>query len=221
MSGPIALIGFIGSGKDTVANILQDKYNATKDSFARPLKDVVSAIFGWPRELMEGDTLESREFRETPDVFWSRKLDIPNFTPRLALQLIGTDVLRDKFHEDIWLHSFEYRYRCTESAHSFTVLSDARFTNELDLIKRMGGSIIWVQRGEMPEWYDVAVKANSGNVIAKKIMNTKYRDVHRSEWNWAGFEVDYVIQNNDTIEELTNQIVSIHSEISKVKLKAI
>lgn len=221
MSGPIALIGFIGSGKDTVANFLVNNYGAKKDSFAAPLKDLVSAVFGWKRSLLEGDTLESREFRETPDVFWSRKLDVPNFTPRLALQLLGTDVLRNHFDEGIWLHSFEYRYRCENNSHAFTVLSDARFTNELDLIKRMGGKVIWVQRGELPEWYDTAVKANAGNVVAKKIMNTKYRDVHQSEWNWAGFEVDYIIENNCTLESLSDQIIDVYTKICQSKLKAI
>ena len=73
-----------------------------RDSFAAPLKDVCASIFGWERKLLEGDTIESREFRETPDIFWTRNTGIDNFTPRLALQLMGTDVLRDHFHSDIW-----------------------------------------------------------------------------------------------------------------------
>jgi len=100
----IGLVGFIGSGKDTVASRFIS-YGCIKDSFAAPLKDACAAIFGWPRALLEGDTVESREFRETPDMFWARKLGIDNFTPRLALQLVGTDVLRNHFHQDIWLSS--------------------------------------------------------------------------------------------------------------------
>src|SRR6056300_1741255 len=99
----IGLIGSIGSGKDTVANMLLEG-NAVKESFAAPLKDLLSTVFGWERHLLEGDTAESREFRETPDMFWSRKTGIPNFTPRLALQLVGTDVMREHFHKDVWLN---------------------------------------------------------------------------------------------------------------------
>lgn len=220
MTTLIGLIGFIGSGKDTVAQkIIQ--HGATKDSFASPLKDLVSAVFGWQRDLLEGDTIQSREFRETPDMFWSRKLGIHNFTPRLALQLVGTDVMRDHFHTDIWLSSLEYRLRCNKQAHGAVVISDARFRNELNLIKEMNGKVIWVQRGELPEWYDTAVKANQGNVVAKRIMETKYRDVHSSEWDWVGFDVDYVITNNGTLEDLYDQIDRIQQELTLPKLEAI
>lgn len=207
----IGLVGFMGSGKDTVANIFIEQ-GCVKDSFAAPLKDLCSSIFGWSRELMEGDSIESRDFRETPDMFWSRKLGIPNFTPRLALQLIGTDVLRKHFHNDIWLNSLEYRLRCYKES-SCVVLSDARFCNELNLIKSLGGKVIWVQRGELPEWYDVAVDANKGNVISGKLMQTKYKDVHTSEWDWAGFPVDHVIDNNGTIAELREKVSQIRANV--------
>lgn len=219
MSGPIALVGFIGSGKDTVADMIVTK-GARKNSFASPLKDLTSAVFGWPRNMIEGDTAQSREFRDTPDMFWSRKLEIPNFTPRLALQLIGTDVMRNHFHEEIWLHSLEYRLRCDNNQQS-VVISDARFRNELDLIRKMGGHVVWVQRGELPEWVDIAAKANEGNVVANKIMNTKYRDVHRSEWDWVGYDVDFVIENNGSLDDLTEQVSAIHANICSPKLKAI
>ena len=106
----VGLVGFIGSGKDTVAKEFVDR-GCVQDSFAGPLKDLCSSVFGWPRDLIEGDSLESRDFRETPDMFWTKKLGVPNFTPRLALQLIGTDVLRKNFSQDIWLNSLEYRIR--------------------------------------------------------------------------------------------------------------
>ena len=216
----VGLIGFIGSGKDTVASGLIAQ-GAVRDSFAAPLKDLVSAVFGWQRELLEGDTIKSREFRETPDMFWSRKLGIPNFTPRLALQLVGTDVMRNHFHENIWLSSLEYRMRSIASGNSTVVISDARFRNELNLIKNMGGQVIWIQRGELPEWYDTAVKANSGNVVAKRIMETRYRDVHSSEWDWAGFDVDHIIQNDGTLDDLQKQIDQVSNKIQTPKLKAI
>jgi len=105
MTHIIGLVGLIGSGKGTVAELFSKAADCTTDSFAKPLKDLTASIFGWPRPLLEGDTSESRDFRETPDIFWSRKTGIPNFTPRLALQLIGTDVMRNHFHEDIWMDS--------------------------------------------------------------------------------------------------------------------
>jgi hypothetical protein len=215
----IGLVGLIGSGKGTVAKILTES-GCVEDSFAGPLKDLTSAIFGWPRYLLEGDTVESREFRETPDLFWSRKIDIPNFTPRLALQLLGTDVMRNHFHEGIWRDSMEYRLR-SRNDNKTVVVSDTRFRNELELIRTLGGKVIWVQRGDLPEWWDTAVKSNEGNAVASKIMRTKYKDVHESEWNWAGHPVDYIIRNDSTIDALTEQVEAIFRCIQMPALKLI
>ena len=214
----IGIVGLIGSGKDTVAQqFLQ--YGCVKDSFAKPLKDVCSSIFGWQRELLEGDTIESRDFRETPDMFWTRKLGIDNFTPRLALQLLGTDVMRDHFHKDIWLNSLEYRLRAKTDS-KCVVISDARFHNELNLIKQLGGSIIWVKRGDLPEWFDVAKQAHD-NAVCKKIMRTRYKDIHESEWDWASFEPDYVISNDGTLNDLSAQVYNVYNTIFSSALKIV
>jgi hypothetical protein len=217
----IGIVGHIGSGKDTVGNFITQTVGKTgrTDSFAAPLKDLCSSIFGWPRHLLEGNTMESREFRETPDIFWTRKTGIDNFTPRLALQLVGTDVLRDHFHNDIWINSLEYRLRKISDSDT-VVVTDARFTNELDIIKHLCGTIIWVQRGELPAWYETAVEANGGNVVSKRIMTTRYRDVHQSEWNWAGYSVDHIIRNTGTLEDLKIKTSQILFQIQKRRKQA-
>ncbi len=217
----IGIVGHIGSGKDTVGNFITESVGKTgrTDSFAAPLKDLCSSIFGWPRHLLEGNTMESREFRETPDIFWTRKTGIDNFTPRLALQLVGTDVLRDHFHNDIWINSLEYRLRKISDSNT-VVVTDARFTNELDIIKHLCGTIIWVQRGELPAWYETAVEANGGNVVSKRIMTTRYRDVHQSEWNWAGYPVDHIIRNTGTLEDLKIKTSQILFQIQKRQKQA-
>jgi hypothetical protein len=101
------------------------------------------------------------------------------------------------------------------------IISDARFQNELDLIKQMGGAIIQVSRGEPPEWYDIAVKANSGNAIDRRIMQTRYRDVHASEWDWVGYEVDFMVYNNGTLESLEKTISGIRLAMQRTQLKAV
>jgi hypothetical protein len=152
--------------------------------------------------MLEGETDESREFRENIDLYWSKKLGIPNFTPRLALQLIGTEVMRDHFHPDIWLNSLEYRVKKLHNENECVVISDVRFKNELDLIKRVGGTTILVQRDERPEWYDIALAANNGDAVAKHIMSRDFKHVHESEWDWVGCDIDYTINNNGTLEDL-------------------
>ena len=75
--------------------------DTSRISFAGVLKDACANIFGWDRVLLEGNNLESRAFREMPDEWWSKRLDIPTLS-RYALQYVGTDVLRTHF-PDIWV----------------------------------------------------------------------------------------------------------------------
>ena len=103
----IGVCGLIGGGKGTVADILVNNHTFHKYSFADSLKDMVANVFNWPRHLLEGDTKESRDWREQRDEWWSARLGIENLTPRWILQYWGTDVCRVNFHEDIWIASLE------------------------------------------------------------------------------------------------------------------
>lgn len=207
----IGVLGFINSGKGTVASRLVDKYNFRQDSFASSLKDACGVIFDWPRHMLEGDTPESRAWREEVDQWWASKLNIPNFSPRLALQLIGTDALRSHFNENLWFLTLENRIRKSPGQH--VVISDVRFPNEVKFIQEQNGTLIRVNRGPQPIWYDVAVRANNGNSIAKDVMKQTYPDVHFSEWAWAGSVVDFEISNDSTIENLYSTIDGIIENI--------
>jgi hypothetical protein len=164
----------------------------------------VAAVFGWDRTLLEGRTAEAREWREQVDPWWAERLDMPTLTPRWVLQYWGTEVCRKSFHDDIWIASLENKLRNSKDN---IVISDCRFPNEIQAIKKAGGQIVWVQRGALPEWYDDAVSANQGNNIG--INNMKLRKIHASEWAWLGNEFDHVIDNNGTIDELFKQAQSL------------
>lgn len=199
----IGLVGFIGSGKGTVGDILEQK-GFVKDSFAKPLKDACAVIFGWPREMLEGDTEVSRKWREEPDAFWSEKFG-KTFSPRLALQLMGTEAGRNVFHKDIWVTSLLNRSKGKD-----VVVTDVRFKNEIKFIQDNGGIVIRVKRGEEPDWYEAAESYNRG---PKRNMNYSLSkakmatvQIHQSEWDWIGSEFDYVIENDGTINDLGNKV---------------
>jgi len=193
----IGLVGFIGSGKGTVGDIFES-HGYIKDSFAKPLKDACSMMFGWPRELLEGDTEVSRKWREEPDNFWSEKFG-HSFSPRLALQLMGTEAGRDVFHKDIWVMSLLNRAKGKD-----VVVTDVRFKNEIEYIQKNGGRIVRVKRGDEPHWYKLAEDAASG--FSSAIMGMRELDIHRSEWDWVGSEFNFTIYNNGTLDELGNEV---------------
>ena len=175
----IGVVGLIGSGKGTVADRLEDKHGFRKDSFAKSLKDAVSCMFNWDREMLEGKTESSRHWREQPDKFWSAKFGKP-VTPRWVLQHFGTEVMRQNMHDAIWIDSCLMRYNGTP-----TVIADTRFQNELKRIQKSGGKLILVKRGELPSREDMEAKG-----------------AHKSEWDWMGWNFDFVIENNGSKEDL-------------------
>ncbi len=200
----IGICGFIGSGKDTAADYLVNFHEFRRDSFAATLKDAVAAVFGWDRELLEGRTKQAREWREQIDPWWAERLNMPELTPRLVLQLWGTEVCRRSFHDDIWIASLESRLRNSKDS---IVISDCRFPNEIRAIKEAGGKVIWVQRGELPSWHIMAGKVNNGDTFAAEKL--KALGVHASETAWVGTNFDYILDNNGTVDDLYNRIAAI------------
>ena len=187
----IGICGFQGSGKDTIADYLQNIYGFKRDSFAATLKDAVASIFGWDRELLEGRTTESRAWREQVDTWWARRLDMPGLTPRLVLQKWGTEVARRSWHDDTWIASLENKLA---RAHNDIVITDVRFPNEIAAVRNAGGIVIRVVRGDEPVWYSIAKRANKGDLMAQQQL--KDFDIHPSETAWIGTEFDAVIDNN-------------------------
>lgn len=201
----IGIIGFIGSGKGTVGDFMIEEKYFRHDSFAAPLKDAVSIIFQWDRKLLEGDTEISRQWRENKDEKWSEIVGF-DLSPRYALQLFGTECIREVFSPDVWSASLIMRYQ--ESGLN-TVVTDCRFQNEINAIKNAGGFVIRVKRGAEPDWYDEYVHlmdANNWHQIGKMRENGAFP--HVSETDWIGAEFDYVIENDGTIEDLHNKTES-------------
>lgn len=204
----VGFVGLIGAGKDTAADFLVNFHEFRRESFASSLKDSISNIFGWDRTLLEGRTNESREWREQIDEWWAVRLNLPQLTPRWVLQYWATDVCRNTFHEDIWIASLENKMRKTSDN---IVISDVRFPNEIAAIHNAGGIVIRVKRGDDPSWFNDAIEMNSNNwplsFVAKE--RIEQLGIHSSETAWIGSNIDYVIFNDNTIDDLYNQIQTV------------
>jgi hypothetical protein len=200
----VGLLGFIGSGKGTVADILVE-HGYVKLSWADSVKDATAAVFDWDRKLLEGDTDESRAFRETPDAWWSERFEY-DFTPRLALQLMGTEAGRNVFDQDVWVYALERRMQTYPAATNF-VIPDTRFPNECAMIHDLGGKLVWVKRDILPPWYEDALHANMTE--QEEIMAQRWPKVHYSEWAWIGCPIDHEIENHFSLEDLRAKTVEL------------
>lgn len=189
----IGICGFQSSGKDTIAEYLIKEHGFIRFSFASALKDIVSIMFNWPRDKLEGLTKEDREWRERVDPWWANTLQMPHLTPRFVMQYFATDLFRDKFHPDIWVKIVENKLiNIINKSDTNIVISDCRFENEINTLLRLGGKIIHVYRNP-PVWF---YKYRNGENPEEVNL------IHRSEIEWIRCYKDYDIDNNGSIEDL-------------------
>jgi len=149
--------GPIGSGKDTIGNYLIQNHGYHRMSFSYVLKKVVSVLFGWDLEMLEGLTPEMRAKRLEVDPWWQQALGnkFESVTPRDMLQYIGTEVFRDHFHRNIWATACMRQIH--DSPHDKIVLTDTRFLNELMAVNELRDvykvHCVNVFR-EIPDWWE-------------------------------------------------------------------
>lgn len=126
----IGLVGYKGSGKDTVADIIARRYGFQKKPFAEPLKKTLMLVFG----LTEAE-LNDPILKEQPLDRW------PFESPRTLMQKVGTDLLRERY-PGVWIEAWKHGI----AAIPRVVASDVRFLDEAAAVRQLGGLIIRVER---------------------------------------------------------------------------
>jgi len=128
----IGIHGPLDGGKDTTANYLQAKYpdRFGRYAFAGPLKQACMIMFGFTKEQME-----DRVLKEQDDPRWG-------FSPRFAMQKLGTEYGRQMLREDVWIRRAELEHYKNLSIHRGTIITDVRFENEAQWIRSQADSLI-------------------------------------------------------------------------------
>ena len=102
--------------------------------------------------------------------------------------------MRNGFDDGIWV-SLVKKELLDNPGRNY-VIPDVRFANEVDMIRDVGGEVWEIKRGPDPEW------------LIEYKTNGKEPKVHASEWKWIKSKKDLVIENNSTLDELSNQVLS-------------
>lgn len=211
--------------------------------FADKLKDIVCLLLGCTREQLESHGFKEKELGEEW-WYWKSLLDgslLPykgihsfeneskefalNFelyklTPRLLLQLLGTQCGRQIIHPNIWVNATMASYKkdlkeesnydlgdvLTDIKHLGKphppleypnwVITDTRFVNEADAIKQRGGIVIRVNRP----------CKECGLVNTHKMSCSKNIKEHESETGLDDYKFDYIIDNSEGIDYLIEQV---------------
>tara|TARA_B100001093_G_scaffold369751_1_gene354695 strand:- start:1117 stop:1587 length:471 start_codon:yes stop_codon:yes gene_type:complete len=149
-------------------------------------------MFDWDRELLDGKTDESRAWREEVDEYWTKETG-ETITPRLVLQLFGTECMRDGFYDGIWVSLT--KKKILDNPDKNFVIPDVRFPNEAKMLYEVKGQVWRVVRGEDPKWF-----------IDYRDYGIEPKDVHPSEWAWAKTKFTHIVDNNKTVNDLRNQV---------------
>ncbi len=139
----IALIGKMGSGKDTVAQYLVKHYGYTRIAFADPVREMALDIDPWM--LCDSDEffgVSAVRLSELVDrVGWDRaKREYPEV--RRVLQQCGTAVR--KHDRDYWFRIA--RDKLWDARNHPVVFTDTRFINEAFGLHRLGIPLVRVVR---------------------------------------------------------------------------
>lgn len=169
----IGLTGHARTGKTTAAEHLVGTYLLEHYAFADPLRDGLMAIFNLDPSDFEGDR------KEQPLAWLGR-------SPRQLMQSMGTEWARNTVHPDVWVklaeQNLDYMTKALGAVLGF-VVSDVRFENEAELIRRRGGTIVHISR-------DDAQAVNP----------------HVSEAGVTGNKDDLLMFNNGTVEEFLRSL---------------
>ena len=199
----ISISGLIGSGKNTVANLiceLSPNLNFQRISFAARLKDTIATLFHYDRDLLEGNSVLSREWRETQDSYWYNKSDGKIKSPRWILQQFGVEI-KKLFCEDFWASIVENEI--LNHLNQNFILTDTRFPDEIEMLKKHNTFFIEVKRGVQPSWYTLAEDYNIGILMKKpEILNS----IPESEWRWIGKVKYHTIYNNGSLDDLKKNV---------------
>lgn len=198
----IGLSGFAGAGKSTVAEYLVREHGCVRLSFAAAVKDITAAAFVWDRTRLEGATPQDREWRETPDPFWSERMGRP-FTPRYALQYLGTDIFRTHVLTSIWVDVILAKIHRLPTGTPI-VIDDVRFVNERTALREAGAQFLLLRRAALASdtHRDLWHSALTG-VDITPIAHAS--GLHPSEWDWlrdTSVGEDRVLVNDGSYDEL-------------------
>lgn len=164
--------------------------------FADKLKDIVCILIGCTREQLEDETFKNTELEEEWNSVFNYKKNF--YTPRKLLQIIGTDLLRNQLHPQVWVNAtmaeydkhLDYLQNTKDSVVSALpnwIITDCRFPNECEAIKKRDGILIRVNRP-----------------------STESDDKHPSEVALDDYkDFDYIIQNDNSIEDLIQKVKDI------------
>lgn len=185
----IVFVGKIGCGKTTASKYLSTKYNFKEIAFADPLKKFAMNV-GFTHNQVYGTQEEKEEINE----FWG-------MSGRKFMQIFGTDIMRKQsFIENFWVRVLEQSINKSINQRDNFVVSDGRFLDEIEMIRRKGGIVVRILRNDSSEHSSENSSENSLNHSSEKEIDEITPDFVIN--NLSNNKEDFYIKIDEIIEKL-------------------
>lgn len=212
-------------------DVLEPKWQVKK--FADAIKDMVCMMLGCTREQLEDRDYKEAELGEewwynkiVPEhgfgsilVDWDKDLTPQKLTPRLLMQLLGTECGRQILHPNIWVNTLMSHYQIipiilskmrrkgfssipSEAIDMYPkwLITDLRFPNELKAINDRDGVTIRVIRPERMNYFGSQNKPKE----------------HESETALDDYEFDFTINNDGSLHSLVEEVRQLMKTINLI-----
>lgn len=189
----LGLTGRAGTGKSTAADYLCQRYGFVQLGLADVLKDMLHVLLD--AAGLDHAVLHERTLKEAPLPSLG-----PGVTPRRLMQTLGTEWGRQLIHSHLWVRVLERRCGLDAAApvHDRMVVSDVRFANEGDWVRRQGGVVIQLHRDQ--------VEATRPIYSPLMAAAAAVHAAHPSEAGVPMSHVSHVIDNSGTLGQLHSAI---------------
>lgn len=165
-------------------------------AFASALKDIAMGLFNIPRENLFGTDEQKNAISpyKWEDMPTKVKGKSGPMTYREFMQYFGTNICR-KIYPEIWTSRVLADIKAEESL--YAIISDARFPNEIEAVKAVGGKVIKLTGGLTGDEHDSEV-ALDGYDNYDAIIDTANETIHEScqnlietldDWGWLAKEI--------------------------------
>ena len=184
----IGFLGKLGSGKDFLVNNMVIPYlqnNKNKNNIV-----VISYADALKVELMVH-----------LDIDFERLYIEKDKKSRQMLQMYGTDIMRKKHGEDVWIKYVEswikvhnyHNKKVENNKESIFIIPDIRFENEAQFIRDSGGKVIKIEADDR-----VQEKVTQENLGLEQ-------QHHVSETNIDNIKADYIVNNSKLQQQFVLQ----------------